>query len=171
MALLAHDHFGDFIDSHFTGVNGLFHGGEVRQRSQTDFKPLVRSPFTAAVVLPVSDQRFSVTCQSDAFYFCLQCRKSIQDTLEYPLIIHQPNKHDHFAFAAFLIIADHRQNVINSHGFCFKISNKRMDIHAPITVNKCSSGVLFSNVLPCNCFPDAHRPVYDDNSHINHPLG
>ena len=30
---------------------------------------------------------------------------------------------------------------------------------------------LFSNVLPCNCFPDAHRPVYDDNSHINHPLG
>lgn len=39
----------------------------------------------------------------------------IANTLEYPLIIHQPNKHDHFAFAAFLIIADHMQNVINSH--------------------------------------------------------
>ena len=39
------------------------------------------------VILPAFDQRFSVTNQSDAFYFCLQCRKSIQDTLEYPLII------------------------------------------------------------------------------------
>lgn len=118
------------------------------------------------IILPPPDQTFLIAYQSNAFCFRLQGIEPVHESLEYPLIVHQPDKHDHLAFGTVLIVADHMKNVIDGHGFCFVVSDKRVQVHAPVAVNEGGARILFSDQLSGDCFPNTHRAVDDDDFHI-----
>lgn len=63
-----------------------------------------------------------------------------------------------------------KKNGIETDAFVTRISDKRMDIHAPVSVDQSGSRMMVGNVFPDGRLSDAHGTVNDDDFHLGAPF-